>query len=139
MIDRFNDIEREAPSLPTDTCPAIDTVQIGIRGAMSTARLAAKHCEHDASTKEFDAIEYQLGPLNDELESLRRANGDLRDAAVFWHDRCREVCAELDMLAETAGGEGPPSSSPWTDDRSAPDEMVALANEAAARRKGAAE
>lgn len=102
MSDSFYPIERESPSLPKDTCPAIDSVSRAIKDAASAAGLAAKYCEHDPSTGEFEAIESKLGWLPDELEALRRANGDLRDAAVFWRDRCREVCAELD--AALAGG-----------------------------------
>ena len=104
MSDSFHEIERESPSLPKDTCPAIDSVARDIKDAASTARLAAKYCEHDESTGEFETIEAKLGGLPEELETLRRANGDLRDAAVFWHDRCREVCAELDE-ALAGGGE----------------------------------
>lgn len=35
-----------------------------------------------------------------QLEELRESNTQLRDSALYWESRCKEVCDELDELTK---------------------------------------
>lgn len=71
------------PSLPSNTCPAIDEVQEGIRKASDAIDEAADF----------------LNGLAKDLEDLRYANSKLRECAEYWQSKYEELDAANDEQA----------------------------------------
>lgn len=70
------------PSLPNNTCPAIDDVQEAINKAIDAANEAAHHLHGQVR----------------ELEELRSANSDLRRYGEYWHEQYEELMTANDEL-----------------------------------------
>ena len=75
-ISLWRSVRRKAPRVPDITCPAIDDVIQRLDALSNT-------------TKRLTAAQNKT--LCGKLERLRRANEQLRDSGVYWHDACKSV------------------------------------------------
>ena len=74
----WSKIRKKAPKVPDITCPAIDDV---------LNRLEKLIC------REFTRKQFKI--LERKMERLRRANEQLRDSGIYWHDACKETVRDL--------------------------------------------
>jgi hypothetical protein len=72
----WRSVRRKAPRVPDITCPAIDDVLQRLDALSNT-------------TKRLTTTQNKT--LCGKLERLRRANEQLRDSGVYWHDACKSV------------------------------------------------
>ena len=71
-------IRKKAPKVPDITCPAIDEVITKIEKLVG---------------KNLNKTQFKL--IEKKMERLRRANEQLRDSGVYWHDTCKETVRDL--------------------------------------------
>ena len=72
----WRSVRRRAPKVPDITCPAIDDVIQRLDALSNT-------------TKRLTTAQNKT--LTVKLEKLRKANEQLRDSGVYWHDACKSV------------------------------------------------
>ena len=72
----WKSVRRKAPKVPDITCPAIDDVIQRLDALSNT-------------TKRLTTAQNKT--LTVKLEKLRKANEQLRDSGVYWHDACKSV------------------------------------------------
>ena len=71
-------VRKKAPKVPDITCPAIDEVITKIEKLVG---------------KNLNKTQFKL--IEKKIEKLRRANEQLRDSGVYWHDTCKETVRDL--------------------------------------------
>jgi len=71
-------VRKKAPKVPNITCPAIDEVITKIEKLVG---------------KNLNKTQFKL--IEKKIEKLRRANEQLRDSGVYWHDTCKETVRDL--------------------------------------------
>jgi|TARA_B100000085_G_C18146210_1_gene351488 FtsZ-binding cell division protein ZapB len=71
-------IRKKAPKVPAITCPAIDDILNQLEKVVG----------RELKKSKFKAIERKM-------EKLRKANEQLRDSGVYWHDACKETVRDL--------------------------------------------
>jgi FtsZ-binding cell division protein ZapB len=74
----WSKIRKKAPKVPDITCPAIDEVITKIEKLVG---------------KNLNKTQFKL--IEKKMERLRRANEQLRDSGVYWHDTCKETVRDL--------------------------------------------
>ena len=74
----WSKIRKKAPKVPDITCPAIDEVITKIEKLVG---------------KNLNKTQFKL--IEKKIERLRRANEQLRDSGVYWHDTCKETVRDL--------------------------------------------
>ena len=74
-------VRKKAPKVPDITCPAIDELQ----------NLIA----HYSDNKKLINLR-QCKSMQNKLEKLRKANEQLRDSGIYWHDACKKVLKKED-------------------------------------------
>lgn len=78
----FSDLDRDGPSIPDYTCPAIDDAKTAL------AKLS------EQLTEVCSDLDRWAGKYSD-LEDLRKANDQLRDVGKYWRDAARDLCDEV--------------------------------------------
>ena len=76
--DYWSGIRKKAPKVPDITCPDIDYVLDKLEKRMG--KLLTK--------TQFKLIEKKI-------ERIRKANEQLRESGVYWHDTCKETVRDL--------------------------------------------
>ncbi len=76
--DYWSRIRKKAPKVPDITCPAIDSILNKLENLVG---------------KNLNKTQFKL--IEKKLEKLRRANEQLRDSGVYWHDTCKETVRDL--------------------------------------------
>ena len=76
--DYWSRIRKKAPKVPDITCPDIDYVLDKLEKRMG---------------KILTKTQFKL--IEKKIEKLRRANEQLRDSGVYWHDTCKETVRDL--------------------------------------------
>ena len=77
-------IRKKAPKVPDITCPAIDDILNQLE----------KQIGREFKQSKFKSIERKM-------EKLRKANEQLRDSGVYWHDACKDSIRDLLGKAKT--------------------------------------
>ena len=74
-------VRKKAPKVPDITCPAIDEIQNMIAWHADNRKLVTlTKCKS----------------MQNKLEKLRKANEQLRDSGIYWHDACKKVLKKED-------------------------------------------
>lgn len=81
------------PEIPGFTCPAIDSLQDSVSDAGQALTRA---------TNAIDAAMDELRNMPRELEDLRKANDQLRQAAEYWKARAEDAEGEVRRLEREA-------------------------------------
>ena len=76
--DYWSRIRKKAPKVPDITCPDIDYVLDKLEKRMGQI----------LTKTQFKLIEKKI-------ERLRKANEQLRELGVYWHDTCKETVRDL--------------------------------------------
>jgi FtsZ-binding cell division protein ZapB len=76
--DYWSRIRKKAPKVPDITCPDLDYVLDKLEKRMG---------------KNLTKTQFKL--IEKKIERLRRANEQLRDSGVYWHDTCKETVRDL--------------------------------------------
>ena len=76
--DYWSRIRKKAPKVPDITCPDIDYVLDKLEKRMG---------------KILTKTQYKL--IEKKIERIRKANEQLREAGVYWHDSCKETVRDL--------------------------------------------
>jgi FtsZ-binding cell division protein ZapB len=76
--DYWSRIRKKAPKVPDITCPAIDSILNKLENLVG---------------KNLNKTQFKL--IEKKIEKLRRANEQLRDSGVYWHDTCKETVRDL--------------------------------------------
>ena len=76
--DYWSKIRKKAPKVPDITCPAIDSILNKLENLVG---------------KNLNKTQFKL--IEKKIEKLRRANEQLRDSGVYWHDTCKETVRDL--------------------------------------------
>ena len=76
--DYWSKIRKKAPKVPDITCPDIDYVLNKLENLVG---------------KNLNKTQFKL--IEKKIEKLRRANEQLRDSGVYWHDTCKETVRDL--------------------------------------------
>ena len=76
--DYWSRIRKKAPKEPDITCPDIDHVLNKFENLVG---------------KNLNKTQFKL--IEKKIERLRRANEQLRDSGVYWHDTCKETVRDL--------------------------------------------
>ena len=71
-------IRKKAPKVPDITCPAIDDVLNQLEKCVG----------RELTHRKFKATERKM-------EKLRKANEQLRDCGIYWHDACKKAIRDL--------------------------------------------
>jgi len=74
----WSKIRKKAPKVPDITCPAIDSILNKLEKLVG---------------KNLNKTQFKL--IEKKIEKLRRANEQLRDSGVYWHDTCKEIVRDL--------------------------------------------
>ena len=74
-------VRKKAPKVPDITCPAIDELQ----------NLIAWHTDN----RKLVTLS-KCKSMQNKLEKLRKANEQLRDSGIYWHDACKKVLKKED-------------------------------------------
>ena len=69
-------VRKKAPKVPDITCPSIDELQ----------NIIAWH----ADNRKLVTLS-KCKSMQNKLEKLRKANEQLRDSGIYWHDACKKV------------------------------------------------
>ena len=72
-------IRKKAPKVPDLTCPAIDNI--------------LDRLEKSIDGKSLTKAKYKM--YERQLEKLRRANEQLRESGIYWHDQCKEIVRDF--------------------------------------------
>ena len=74
-------VRKKAPKVPDITCPSIDELQNMIAWHADNRKLVTlSKCKS----------------MQNKLEKLRKANEQLRDSGIYWHDACKKVLKKED-------------------------------------------
>ena len=76
--DYWSKIRKKAPKVPDITCPDIDYVLDKLEKRMG---------------KILTKTQFKL--IEKKMERLRKANEQLRESGVYWHDTCKETVRDL--------------------------------------------
>mgnify|MGYP003653877388 FL=1 len=76
--DYWSKIRKKAPKVPDITCPDIDSILNKLENLVG---------------KNLNKTQFKL--IEKKIEQLRRANEQLRDSGVYWHDTCKETVRDL--------------------------------------------
>ena len=76
--DYWSRIRKKAPKVPDITCPDLDYVLDKLEKRMG---------------KNLTKTQFKL--IEKKIERLRRANEQLRESGVYWHDTCKETVRDL--------------------------------------------
>jgi len=76
--DYWSKIRKKAPKVPDITCPDIDSILNKLENLVG---------------KNLNKTQFKL--IEKKIERLRRANEQLRDSGVYWHDTCKETVRDL--------------------------------------------
>ena len=76
--DYWSRIRKKAPKVPDITCPDIDYVLDKLEKRMG---------------KILTKTQFKL--IEKKIERLRKANEQLRESGVYWHDTCKETVRDL--------------------------------------------
>ena len=76
--DYWSKIRKKAPKVPDITCPDIDSILNKLENLVG---------------KNLNKTQFKL--IEKKIEKLRRANEQLRDSGVYWHDTCKETVRDL--------------------------------------------
>ena len=76
--DYWSRIRKKAPKVPDITCPDIDYVLDKLEKRMG---------------KILTKTQYKL--IEKKIERIRKANEQLRESGVYWHDTCKETVRDL--------------------------------------------
>ena len=76
--DYWSKIRKKAPKVPDITCPDIDLVLNKLENLVG---------------KNLNKTQFKL--IEKKIEKLRKANEQLRDSGVYWHDTCKETVRDL--------------------------------------------
>ena len=74
----WSKIRKKAPKVPDITCPAIDDILNQLE----------KQIGKEFKQRKFKAVERKM-------EKLRKANEQLRESGIYWHDDCKEAVRDL--------------------------------------------
>ena len=74
----WSKIRKKAPKVPDITCPDIDYVLDKLEKRMG---------------KILKKTQFKL--IEKKIERLRKANEQLRESGVYWHDTCKETVRDL--------------------------------------------
>jgi hypothetical protein len=74
-------VRKKAPKVPDITCPSIDELQ----------NIIAWH----ADNRKLVTLS-KCKSMQNKLEKLRKANEQLRDSGIYWHDACKKVLKKED-------------------------------------------
>ena len=74
----WSKIRKKAPKVPDITCPAIDDLLDKME------KLVGK----ELSQSKYKSFERKL-------DKLRKANEQLRESGIYWHDACKEAIRDL--------------------------------------------
>ena len=76
--DYWSKIRKKAPKVPDITCPDIDSILNKLENLVG---------------KNLNKTQFKL--IEKKIEKLRKANEQLRDSGVYWHDTCKETVRDL--------------------------------------------
>ena len=76
--DYWSKIRKKAPKVSDITCPDIDSILNKLENLVG---------------KNLNKTQFKL--IEKKIEKLRRANEQLRDSGVYWHDTCKETVRDL--------------------------------------------
>ena len=76
--DYWSRIRKKAPKVPDITCPDIDYVLDKLEKRMGMI---------------LTKTQYKL--IEKKIERIRKANEQLRESGVYWHDACKETVRDL--------------------------------------------
>lgn len=76
--DYWSSIRKKAPKVPDITCPDIDYVLDKLEKRLG---------------KILTKTQYKL--IEKKIERIRKANEQLRESGVYWHDACKETVRDL--------------------------------------------
>ena len=76
--DYWSSIRKKAPKVPDITCPDIDYVLDKLEKRLG---------------KILTKTQYKL--MEKKIERIRKANEQLRESGVYWHDACKETVRDL--------------------------------------------
>ena len=76
--DYWSRIRKKAPKVPDITCPDIDYVLDKLEKRLG---------------KILTKTQYKL--IEKKIERTRKANEQLRESGVYWHDACKETVTDL--------------------------------------------
>jgi FtsZ-binding cell division protein ZapB len=76
--DYWSKIRKKAPKVPDITCPDIDSILNKLENLVG---------------KTLNKTQFKL--IEKKIERLRKANEQLRDSGVYWHDTCKETVRDL--------------------------------------------
>jgi FtsZ-binding cell division protein ZapB len=76
--DYWSKIRKKAPKVPDITCPDIDSILNKLENLVG---------------KNLNKTQFKL--IEKKMERLRKANEQLRDSGVYWHDTCKETVRDL--------------------------------------------
>ena len=76
--DYWSSIRKKAPKVPDITCPDIDYVLDKLEKRLG---------------KILTKTQYKL--IEKKIERIRKANEQLRESGVYWHDTCKETVRDL--------------------------------------------
>ena len=76
--DYWSKIRKKAPKVPDITCPDIDSILNKLENLVG---------------KNLNKTQFKL--IEKKIERLRRANEQLRESGVYWHDTCKETVRDL--------------------------------------------
>ena len=76
--DYWSRIRKKAPKVPDITCPDLDYVLDKLEKRMG---------------KNLTKTQFKL--IEKKIERLRKANEQLRESGVYWHDTCKETVRDL--------------------------------------------
>ena len=76
--DYWSKIRKKAPKVPDITCPDIDSILNKLENLVG---------------KNLNKTQFKL--IEKKMERLRKANEQLRESGVYWHDTCKETVRDL--------------------------------------------
>ena len=76
--DYWSKIRKKAPKVPDITCPDIDSILNKLENLVG---------------KNLNKTQFKL--IEKKIERLRKANEQLRESGVYWHDTCKETVRDL--------------------------------------------
>ena len=82
--DYWSRIKKKAPKVPDITCPDIDYVLDKLEKRMG---------------KMLTKTQFKL--IEKKIERIRKANEQLRESGVYWHDTCKETVREKKKKKKT--------------------------------------
>lgn len=77
MKKNFDDLKKNAPAIPTNTCPYIDFAQQVLKEV---------ECESNSLF-----IEKKTQLIDEILEYIRKSNDSLRKSSLYWYQKCNQL------------------------------------------------